>query len=80
MIHIDGHRGFIWHVLIQTVCPNFTLMFLVVWNPWADKAAGMADFGDNEYPSMICVEAGYVSEPYTLAAGQTYQASQVLSV
>ena len=21
----------------------------VVWNPWVDKAAGMADFGDDEY-------------------------------
>ena len=21
----------------------------VVWNPWADKAKGMADFGDDEY-------------------------------
>ena len=21
----------------------------VVWNPWIDKAAGMADFGDDEY-------------------------------
>ena len=21
----------------------------VTWNPWADKAAGMSDFGDDEY-------------------------------
>jgi glucose-6-phosphate 1-epimerase len=29
----------------------------VVWNPWIDKAKRMADFGDDEWPSMLCVEA-----------------------
>ncbi len=29
----------------------------VVWNPWIDKAANMADFGDEEYLQMLCVEA-----------------------
>ena len=29
---------------------------------------------------MVCVEAGYVSEPYTLAAGITYTASQSIKV
>ena len=29
---------------------------VVVWNPWKDKAARMEDFGDQEYPGMICVE------------------------
>jgi len=28
----------------------------VVWNPWRAKAASMADFGDEEYPGMVCVE------------------------
>ncbi len=28
----------------------------VVWNPWRDKARRLADFGDDEYPQMICVE------------------------
>lgn len=28
----------------------------VVWNPWIDKAARMADFGDEEYNNMLCVE------------------------
>lgn len=28
----------------------------VVWNPWRAKAASMADFGDDEYPGMVCVE------------------------
>jgi glucose-6-phosphate 1-epimerase len=28
----------------------------VVWNPWAEKAKGFADFGDDEYLTMVCVE------------------------
>jgi glucose-6-phosphate 1-epimerase len=28
----------------------------VVWNPWREKAAGMSDFGDDEYLRMVCVE------------------------
>ncbi len=30
----------------------------VVWNPWLDKAQRMSDFGDDEWPGMLCVEAG----------------------
>jgi D-hexose-6-phosphate mutarotase len=28
----------------------------VVWNPWLAKAARMPDFGDDEWPEMLCVE------------------------
>lgn len=28
----------------------------VVWNPWVAKAAAMADFGDDEWRGMCCVE------------------------
>src|SRR5436190_22955927 len=28
----------------------------VLWNPWQTKAKGMADFGDVEWPQMVCVE------------------------
>ncbi len=28
----------------------------VVWNPWVAKAARMPDFGDNEWPGMVCIE------------------------
>lgn len=28
----------------------------VVWNPWIDKARRMADFGDDEYLNMVCIE------------------------
>lgn len=43
----------------------------VVWNPWIAKAKAMADFGDNEYQRMVCVESGNVAEnALTLAVGQ----------
>ncbi|PVU84283.1 D-hexose-6-phosphate mutarotase (plasmid) [Cellulomonas sp. WB94] len=28
----------------------------VVWNPWIDNALAMADFGDDEWTGMVCVE------------------------
>lgn len=34
----------------------------VVWNPWTDKAARMKDFGDDEWPAMLCVEGANVME------------------
>jgi len=34
----------------------------VVWNPWIAKAAAMPDFGDDEWPGMLCIEAGNVLE------------------
>lgn len=32
----------------------------VVWNPWTAKAAAMADFGDDEWTGMVCVESANV--------------------
>ena len=29
----------------------------VVWNPWGEKASAMADLGDDQWRSMLCVEA-----------------------
>lgn len=52
----------------------------VVWNPWAEKAKQMSDFGDDEYTKMICVEAGHVSTPVTLQPEQTFFASQSIAV
>ncbi len=34
----------------------------IVWNPWIEKSRRMADFGDDEYMQMICVESGNVGK------------------
>ncbi|MCK4623944.1 MAG: D-hexose-6-phosphate mutarotase, partial [Phycisphaerae bacterium] len=28
----------------------------VVWNPWITRAAEMSEFGDDEWPGMVCIE------------------------
>ncbi|HYQ16473.1 MAG TPA: D-hexose-6-phosphate mutarotase [Polyangiaceae bacterium] len=33
----------------------------VVWNPWIEKTKRMADFDDDAWPQMVCVEAANVS-------------------
>ena len=45
-----------------------------------EKAREMQDFGDDEYPNMICVEAGHVSAPVILLPGTAFEATQVLQV
>jgi glucose-6-phosphate 1-epimerase len=32
----------------------------VVWNPWIAKSRAMADFGDEEWPGMVCIETANV--------------------
>ena len=53
---------------------------IVIWNPWAEKAKAMADFGDEEYKEMLCVEAGYVSKPVTIGSGKKIDFTQILSM
>ena len=53
----------------------------VVWNPWIAKAAAMADFGDDEWPRMLCIEtvnAG--ADAVTLAPGARHATTAVVRV
>jgi glucose-6-phosphate 1-epimerase len=51
----------------------------VVWNPWQEKAHGMSDFGDDEWPKMICVEtANAADNAVGLGAGQRHQMRAVI--
>ena len=44
----------------------------VVWNPWIAKAAAMPDFGDDEWPGMVCVEtANAADDAVTVAPGES---------
>lgn len=52
----------------------------VVWNPWEKKAKAMADFGDDEYKRMVCVESAAVEKPITLKPGEEWQARQELLI
>lgn len=51
----------------------------VVWNPWDKKAKAMADFGDEEYKHMLCVEAAAIEKPITLKPGEEWRGRQELS-
>ncbi len=45
----------------------------VVWNPWIAKAKAMADFGDEEWPGMLCVEtANCLDVATTLLPGTSH--------
>lgn len=53
----------------------------VVWNPWVAKAAAMADFGDEEWPGMACIEtANAGADSITLAPGASHTMTAKISV
>jgi glucose-6-phosphate 1-epimerase len=54
---------------------------VVVWNPWQDGAAGMADMGAGEWAQMVCVEAANVqADAITLLPGEDWTISQRIEV
>jgi D-hexose-6-phosphate mutarotase len=53
----------------------------VVWNPWVEKAKAMADFGDLEWPEMVCVETCNVNaHRLSLAPGASHVMTAKISV
>jgi glucose-6-phosphate 1-epimerase len=53
----------------------------VVWNPWIAKAKAMPDFGDDEWPGMVCVETvNALKHAVELAPGATYTMTQRVRV
>lgn len=51
---------------------------VVVWNPWEEKCAGLADMPAKGFRHMLCVEAAAARQPVTLAAGDTWWGRQTL--
>ena len=53
----------------------------VVWNPWIAKSAKMADFGDDEWPGMVCIETANVGEnSIELSPGQSHTMMATIAV
>ena len=51
----------------------------VVWNPWHEKAAAMADLGGDVWPWMLCVEtANAADDAVRLAPGQRHRMTAVV--
>jgi glucose-6-phosphate 1-epimerase len=70
-------RGWRRNIVLEKVGAAST----VVWNPWVEKGAAMADLGDPAWRGMVCVETGNVAEDdVRLAAGGEHQMSTTFSV
>ena len=53
----------------------------VVWNPWVDKARAMPDFGDDEWPRMVCIEtANAFDNAVTIDPGAAHTMAATLRV
>jgi glucose-6-phosphate 1-epimerase len=53
----------------------------IVWNPWPEKAAAMADLGADNWHGFVCVETGNVADDrVTIAAGATHEMTTRISV
>jgi len=52
----------------------------VVWNPWTEKAARLADLADDEYPQFVCVETALAEEDSVeLAPGASHTLRTTIS-
>jgi glucose-6-phosphate 1-epimerase len=53
----------------------------IIWNPWKDDAAKLADLGDDEWTQFACVEASNIlSAAVTVAPGQKHTMTAIIKV
>ena len=50
----------------------------VVWNPWEETCATIADMPANGFRHMLCVEAGVIETPVELAPTDSWWGRQTL--
>lgn len=51
----------------------------VVWNPWIAKSAALPDFGDDEWPGMLCIEtANAADNRISLLPGEEHEMAAVI--
>lgn len=51
----------------------------VVWNPWDERGARIADLGENEWTRFVCVEAAAIASPVPLSPGRVWSGSQAVA-
>ncbi|CAN6464455.1 unnamed protein product [Victoria cruziana] len=51
----------------------------VVWNPWDKKAKALADFGDEDYKVMLCVDSAAIENRIVLKPHEEWRGCQELS-
>ncbi len=81
-IYFDTHATCIvqdpgWNrkLIIDKIGSNST----VVWNPWIAKAKAMPDFGDEEWPDMLCIETCNVRQnAVTIDADKTHTMAAII--
>jgi len=68
-----------WSRVIRTEKENSATT--VVWNPWKEGAAALADLGNDEWQRFVCVEASNIlGSAILLAAGQEHRMQATISV
>ncbi|MEH6648900.1 MAG: D-hexose-6-phosphate mutarotase [Motiliproteus sp.] len=51
----------------------------VIWNPWTKKARALADFGDRDYQTMLCVEtANVLDNSLLIPSGNSHHLSTTI--